>query len=292
MTVYVPPGLPAAKILRSAGIAISDAPAIDVLNNRRLRIVLINLMPDKPATEKHFASVLAAAGRPVELILVRPESHISKNASVEHMARFYQTWRQVKAGHIDGVIVTGAPVEMLPFEEVDYWQELTAIMVEIRRRNIPLLAICWAAQAALYHYHRVPKHILEKKAFGVFEQQVFQHGSPSVKDMGNHFACPVSRHTEVRWSDILHVPDLHVAAASDETGLCLVEERSANALYMFNHLEYGSRTLAREYWRDVANGSAIDVPSNLFAGDDPAGPIQNDWRKPGLSFFQNWTAIL
>ncbi len=288
MTIYVPPGLPAAEILRGRGLAVCDAPVMNGFNHPSVRIALINLMPDKGTTERHFASVMADTPRLVDLVLVHPESYTPTTTDVSHMNRFYRNWAEARCAPIDGVIITGAPVETMDFEEVAYWDELTEILDDIRAAKIPLLAICWAAQAALYHHHQVPKRSLVQKAFGVFQQQVFRHGSPIVSGLGTQFPCPVSRHTETRWEDVLMVQDLHVAAAAKETGLCLVEEASSKAHYMFNHLEYGRHTLAREYWRDVKLGKEIARPKNVFRDNASQTPVRRTWQDAAARLFSNW----
>ncbi|MGI9371979.1 MAG: homoserine O-acetyltransferase/O-succinyltransferase family protein [Hyphomicrobiales bacterium] len=292
MTIYVPPGLPAAEILRGRGHAICDAPVMNCFNHPSLRIALINLMPDKATTERHFAGVLSDTPALVDLVLVRPESYAPTTTDVDHLKRFYCTWDEVNLAPIDGVIITGAPVETMPFEDVAYWDELSEIFDDIRARQIPLLAICWAAQAALFHHHRVPKHALKQKAFGVFPQQVFRHGAPIVQGLSPQFSCPVSRHTETRWQDVLQVRDLHVAAAGKDTGLCLVEEVSNNVHYMFNHLEYGQNTLAREYWRDVKLGKEIAQPKNVFRDRAAREPVQQSWQDAAARLYGNWVGGL
>lgn len=257
-----------------------------------LRIGLVNLMPDKITTEIQFARRLAGTDKPVDLKFLCPASRVSRNTCANHISRFYKDLEAARHLQLDGVIVTGAPVEMMPFEDVDYWRELTGLFDFIKAGNTPALFICWAAQAALYHYHGVAKHTLSTKASGVFQQQVFRHGSPFVAGMGTQFATPVSRHTEVRWDDLLDVPDLYVAAASRDTGVGLVEDAAAPALYMFNHLEYDADTLAREYDRDLKSDGSVRIPQNYFPNDNPWQAPLASWSGSAQRFFANWTGTV
>ncbi len=286
--MFVRQGLQVEKIFADATTGTQHGLASHTLGGRRSKIVLINLMPDKARTERHFANVFAASPCGLDLVLVRPATHRAKTTSQSYLERFYCTWNEVRKSDIDGVIITGAPVETLPFEDVTYWRELTEIFNEIRARAIPALYICWAAQAALYNFHCIPKHMLEVKASGIFSQQVFRHGSSCVAGLGSQFNCPVSRHTETRWSDIAHVPGLHVAAAGVQTGLCLVEDELNRTWYMFNHLEYGGQTLTREFQRDFYAGKPVEEPQNLMENTDPGNSNDYSWRDTGTIFFANW----
>ncbi len=290
MCLYVPDNLPASEILRSEGFkvsGISEGP----LPPERLRIAVLNLMPNKQDTELQFSRVLARTGFFVELVLVKPATHVCKTACPGHMDRFYKTWDEVREEPLNGLIITGAPIETLTFSEVRYWDELISIFDSSRKMNLECLFVCWAAQAALHHFHQVPKHTLPEKAFGVFQQQVLQFGSAYVHGMGSQFPCPVSRNTEVRWSDLVGLTDLQVLAGSQEAGLCLVEERSAGALYMFNHLEYGADTLAREYDRDMEHYGSCPLPVNCFRYDDPYLGPEHSWLASSDAFFTNWLRV-
>lgn len=291
MTIYFPSGLPSARKLWAEGMTVSDASAAP--GTGTLRIGLLNLMPDKPATELHIARQLAAprltdGAQDIELILLSLKTQWGRTTSRTHIESFYRTVDRVRHAGLDGLIVTGAPVETLDFDQVTYWTELRGFLDWARENVAVKLFICWGAQAALYHYHGVPKYPLRNKAFGIFQHQVFRHESPIVQGLGPQFPCPVSRHTEVRWDDLNRAFGLHVAAASHETGPGLVEDMAAGCYYMFNHLEYEADTLAKEYRRDRQCGSRIALPANYFPGDDPTAQPRNTWAGAARRFYTNW----
>lgn len=282
MTISLPHGLSPGPALSAEGVAaISDQQATGV---RPLRIGLLNLMPDKIATERQFTRVLAAAARPVELILMRPASHRPRNTPEAHIATFYRTFDEIRQSGLDGLIVTGAPVETLDFEEVRYWRELCDIIDWANACVGASLYVCWAAQAALHHNWQVPKHQLPRKLFGVYDQDVLAPDSALVDGLGPAFPAPVSRHTEVRAADLPAAGGLRVLAASPASGLCLVEDAAIRAHYMFNHLEYDAGTLAAEHARDRARG--IELPPWRALAPD-AAPA---WTRAAQIFFSNWIA--
>jgi homoserine O-succinyltransferase len=286
MTLYLPFGLPAARTLRAEGHDIA-AVVSDPQDGRILRVALLNLMPDKLTTETQFARVLVESGRDVNLTLLRTSDHEPQHVDPGHMQAFYRTWSEVHDQPFDALIVTGAPVETLAFEDVDYWNELTRIFDWAERRRIQSLFVCWAAQAALYHRHGIEKHSLPRKAFGMFEQQVMAPASPFLAGLGPRFNVAVSRHAEVP-SELPAGLGLGVLAASPETGLSMVEEPACRSLMLFDHLEYDADTLAREYRRDREAGVAIQPPARSFAIEDPTlgpGPV---WRDAARRFFGNW----
>ncbi len=290
MCLFLPHNLPAAATLRDEGFRICNSSA-ETLPTTGLRIALLNLMPNKTETELQFARALARTGFEIELILLKPASHTCKTACPEHLNKYYKTWGDIRHETLNGLIISGAPVETLPYEEVSYWDELTSIFDASRRQGLECLFVCWAAQAALQHFHNVPKHTLPEKAFGVFPQQVLQFGSSYVLGMGAQFPCPVSRHTEVRWADLMGHDQLQVLAGSKDEGLCLVEERKAGALYMFNHLEYGAETLVAEYQRDLEREGACPLPANCFRYDDPDLEPEYSWAASSDAFFTNWLRV-
>jgi homoserine O-succinyltransferase len=224
----------------------------------------------------------------VELTLVRIGNHRAKNTSEDHLITFYQTWEEVAERKFDGFIVTGAPVELLPFEEVTYWEELTRIFEWTTSHVHSSFFICWGAMAAARHFHGVPKHTLEKKAFGVFRHRNNAPASPYLAGFSDDFAIPVSRWTEVRAADIPVGSGLEMLMDSDETGPCLLAEATGNRLYMFNHIEYDSTSLKEEYDRDIAAGVPIEVPHEYYPDDDPARPPLNRWRSHAHLLFGNW----
>jgi len=255
---------------------------------RPLRIGLLNLMPDKIATETQLARLIASTPLQVELTLVRVGTHASKNTSEDHLITFYRTWDEVRDQHFDGFIITGAPIETLPFDEVTYWPELTEILDWTTTNVHSTFSICWGAMAALWHFHDVPKHILDNKAFGVYRHRNLQPASPYLAGFSDDFLVSVSRWTEVRRADIEQVPSLELLMESDETGVCLLSEAAGRRLYMFNHIEYDSTTLAKEYFRDVEAGVRIEVPHDYFPNDDPNRPPVNRWRSHAFLLFGNW----
>ncbi len=290
MCLFLPDKLPASDVLRTEGLDVSGLTERQ-MPGERLRIAMLNLMPNKMETELQFSRALAKTGFSVELILLKPATHVCKTACPGHLDAFYKTWDEVRHEPLNGLIITGAPIETLPFEQVGYWDEITSILDTSREMNLECLFICWAAQAALQHFHGVPKHQLPEKAFGVFQQQVLHFGSAYLHGMGTQFPCPVSRHSEIRWTDIAGRDDLQVLAGSSEAGLCLVEERKAGALYIFNHLEYDADTLASEYQRDLQIDDAAPLPANCFRYDDPDLGPQHSWAASSAAFFTNWLRV-
>lgn len=255
---------------------------------RPLRIGLLNLMPDKIATETQLARLIGSTPLQVELTLVRVGSHASKNTSEDHLISFYRTWEEVKDQNFDGFIITGAPIETLPFDDVTYWPELTEILDWTRTNVHSTFSICWGAMAALWHFHGIPKHTLQDKAFGVYRHRNLQPTSPYLAGFSDDFAVSVSRWTEVRRADLERAPGLELLMDSDHTGVCLISEEEGRRLYMFNHIEYDSTTLANEYLRDIEAGTPTAVPYGYFPDDDPNRTPINRWRSHAFLLFGNW----
>ena len=288
MPIKIPNDLPARETLEQEGVSImteADAIRQDI---RPLRIGLLNLMPNKARTETQFARLIGSSPLQVELSLVSITSHTPKNTSQEHMLSFYRDWESIKQEKFDGFLITGAPVELLPFEEVTYWPELTRIFDWTQTHVHSTFCICWGAQAALHHFHGVPKHALTRKAFGVFRHKNLMPTSPYLMGFSDDFSIPVSRWTEVRRADIPTDRGLHIMMESDEAGLCLIEDPAHHMLYMFNHIEYDTSSLGEEYHRDVAAGTPIQLPCNYFPGDDPEAQAENRWRSQAHLLFGNW----
>ena len=288
MPIRIPANLPAAKILNREGVMLLAKDEADRQDIRPLRVGLLNLMPDKVRTETQIARLVGATPLQVELDLLKMSSHTPKTASLEHMLSFYRPWEDAKNEKYDGLIVTGAPIELMPFEEVNYWSELAELFDWAETHVHSLFSVCWGAQAALYHYHNVPKHTLDAKAFGVFRHRNLSPASPYLRGFSDDFSIPVSRWTEVRHGDLPDDRGLEVLMEGPETGLCLVVEAEKRRLYMFNHVEYDSTSLGEEYARDVAKGAAINVPKNYFPGDDPTKEPENRWRSHAHLLFGNW----
>ena len=288
MPIKIPNDLPARRVLEREGVRIiseTDAIRQDI---RPMRIALLNLMPDKIRTETQFARVIGSTPLQVEMTLLNTGSYKSRNTPERHLIDFYKTWDQVRHEFFDGLVVTGAPVETMPFEEVDYWPELTQILDWAQTNVFRGFYICWGAQAALYHYHGVPKHRLPRKMFGIYRHRILKSDSSLLLGFNDRFSIPVSRHTETRRTDIPDRPGLNVLAESDESGLCLMEDIPHRAAYMFNHLEYDADTLKSEYERDIEAGELIQVPKHYFPDDDPAQTPTNQWRSYAHLLFWNW----
>jgi len=289
LPISLPAGLPAGKTLRAEGLDVLDENDLRSWGRRPLRVCLVNLMPNKPATEVQIARLLAATPVPVELSLCLPDGYSPKSTAPEHLLH-YRPWSVLRHEGIDALIVTGAPIEELAFEQVTYWPGLCAILDWARAHPVSSLYICWAAQAALYRYHSVAKHLLPEKLFGVFGQHVVNARSPLMRGFSETFPVPVSRHTEVREAELPADAALGVLAASDESGLCLVEDQRNRAVFMFNHLEYEAGTLRDEFLRDRQAARSIAVPRNYFPADDPCRQPANVWRSHGQLLFANWLA--
>lgn len=286
MPIRIPDGLPARDVLVREGIQIMDESAAIRQDIRPLQIGLLNLMPNKIVTESQIARLVGSTPLQVELTLVRIGSHQAKNTSEEHLINFYHTWEEIKDRKFDGFIITGAPIETLPFEDVTYWSELEEVLDWTTTHVHSSFFVCWGAMAAAWHFHRVPKYQLPEKAFGVFRHRNLAPSSPYLSGFSDDFQVSVSRWTEVRREDL--TPDLDVLMESDETGLCLLHEKFANRLYIFNHIEYDSGTLADEYFRDIQAGKEIGVPKNYFPHDDPERKPLNRWRSHAFLLFGNW----
>jgi len=288
MAIILPNNLPAAAILRREGIDVIDTGSFDSRGQARLRIAMLNLMPCKPTTETQIARRLGDTDHTVDLTLFIPDSHQPKTTARSHIDHFYKRWSDIKHRRFDGLIITGAPVETLPFEDVSYWQEMTGIFDWAQRNVLRRYYICWAAQAALYHFHHVPKHTLPAKRFGVYEQRIRNSAHPLFDGISGAITTPVSRHSETRQSEIPQDAGISVLAESADAGLALLEDRPRQTLLMFNHLEYDPETLPAEYQRDRNAGKTIALPKNTFPGNDPdLQPIET-WRSPARRFFMNW----
>jgi homoserine O-succinyltransferase len=256
-------------------------------------------MPNKVRTETQIARLVGATPLQIELTLIRMTGHRSKNTSHEHMEEFYTPFAEVRARKFDGFIITGAPIELLEFEQVTYWDELTQVFDWTQTHVHSTFAICWGAQAMLHHFHGVPKHTLEAKAFGCFRHQncapgspylrgFSEPGSPYLRGFSDDFTIPVSRWTEIREADLPEGHGLNVLMSAPETGPCMIEDPGHRALYMFNHIEYDTTSLDEEYRRDVANGTPIGLPVNYYHDDDPASTPENRWRSHAHLLFGNW----
>lgn len=288
MPLIIPNSLPAAGTLEEENIfTMNEARAVSQ-DIRPLKIAVVNLMPTKIATETQIARVLANTPIQVALTLVRMESHKAKNVADSHLDTFYKTIDEIKAKRFDGMILTGAPVEQMPFEEVDYWNELTKLFDYAEKNVYSRMFICWGAQAGLYYHHGINKHILSEKVCGVFEQRVVRPLNPLMRGFDEVFYSPHSRYTEVRREDILKETSLRILAESEEVGPHIISTENGKEIYILGHQEYDKDTLASEYYRDVDRGLEPKLPQNYFKDDDPENEPIFRWRSHASLLFNNW----
>ena len=288
MPIKLPSSLPAYDVLTREGVMVMPEDAASHQDIRPLRIGLLNLMPKKIQTENQFARLIGATPLQIDLQLIRMTEHQTKNTAAEHMEEFYRPFQEVKNEKFDGLIITGAPIEHLAFEEVTYWDELREVMDWTQTNVHMTFGVCWGGMAMAYHFHGLEKHMLPHKAFGCFRHQNLAHASPYLRGFSDDCVIPVSRWTEVRQSEIDARPELSTLLGSEEVGPCLVEDTDHRALYIFNHFEYDSGTLKEEYDRDVSNGTPINVPNNYYPNDDPLLTPQNRWRSHAHLLYGNW----
>ncbi len=290
MPIKLPENLPAYSVLSKEGVMVMSDDRASHQDIRPLRIGLLNLMPKKIQTENQFARLIGATPLQVELSLIRMSEHQTRNTAAEHMEEFYRPFADVKASgeKFDGLIITGAPIEHLPYEEVTYWDELREVFDWTQSHVHSTFGVCWGGMAMAYHFHDVPKIMLDHKAFGCFRHANLAPASPFLRGFSDDMVVPVSRWTEIRREDVAQVPDLNLLIDSNDSGPCLIEDVGKRALYVFNHFEYDSGTLKEEYDRDVANGTPINVPANYYPDDDPTQPPQNRWRSHAHLLYGNW----
>ncbi len=288
MPIKIPTDLPARAVLEKERVAIITEDVALRQDIRPLQVALLNLMPEKIKTETQILRVLGATPLQIEMTLLRVATHEAKNTPLEHLTAFYQTFDEVKDRRFDALIVTGAPVEHLPYDQVNYWDELTRIFDWAKTNVYSSLFICWGAQAALHHYHGLPKHAVGAKQFGVFPHKVLKPFEPLTAGFDDFFFVPVSRHTEVRHDDVVKATGLDILVESDESGICLIQEPAKRRVYMFNHLEYDAETLMKEYQRDRDSGLSTALPLNYFPEDNPDMAPRMTWRAHRNLLFGNW----
>lgn len=288
MPLNIPDNLPAIKQLREENIFVMQETRAIHQDIRPLKILILNLMPVKITTETHLLRMLSNNPLQIEITLMHTRTHTSKNTPAEHLQTFYKTFNQIKDRKFDGLIITGAPVEKLEFEEVDYWNELTEIMDWSTSHVTSTLYICWAAQAGLYYFYGVPKYPLPEKMFGVFRHRVNNHRIPLVRGFDDEFLAPHSRHTEVRRSDLEKIHDLEIVSESDKAGIYIVIAKDGKKIFVTGHSEYDPTTLRDEYFRDKNKGLPIKIPENYFPGDDPRKEPLVYWRSHANLLFSNW----
>jgi len=288
MPICIPDSLPAAHTLESENIFVMTQERATHQDIRPLKIGILNLMPTKIVTETQLLRLLSNSPLQIDIELIQTASHISKNTAAEHLFKFYRTFDDIKDELFDGFIITGAPVEQMEFEEVDYWPELCTFLEWTKSHVYSTLHICWGAQAALYYHYGIQKHPLPKKMFGVFEHDTLEPTHPLVRGFDEVFYAPHSRHTTIKKEDVLACPKLHLLASSDEAGAYLIASRSGRQFFATGHSEYDRDTLATEYFRDVNKGLPIEVPKYYFKNDDPAEKILYRWRGHANLLFSNW----
>ncbi|MDQ6419910.1 homoserine O-succinyltransferase [Paenibacillus sp. LHD-117] len=288
MPIKVPDNLPAKEILNNENIFVMDESVAYHQDIRPLRIAILNLMPTKETTETQLLRLIGNTPLQVEVVLLHPRTHTSKNTSAEHLESFYKTFDEIAHLYFDGMIITGAPVEHLPFEEVNYWDELKEIMDWTKRHVTSTFHICWASQAGLYHHFGVPKYNLDAKMFGVFPHTVEKRNVPLLRGFDEMFFVPQSRHTEVRREDIIGNEKLDILSESDDSGIYIVASRDGRQIFVTGHSEYDPTSLKYEYDRDVSKGMEIELPRNYFPGDNPDRIPLSTWRAHANLLFSNW----
>lgn len=288
MPIKIPNNLPAKKILERENIFVMPESRAATQDIRPLEVALLNLMPTKIETETQIARVLGNTSIQVNLTLLTTKTYQPKHVAKEHLLSFYQTFDDVKHRKFDGLIVTGAPIELLDWHEVEYWHELTQIFEWSLRNVFSSFFICWGAQAALQHFHKIPKYELPEKKFGVFSHRVSTLNQILLRGFDDEFWVPVSRHTETRRADVEKVKDLQILSESNEAGLYLVRHKKRRQIFAFNHAEYEAETLKNEYERDLKKDLKIGVPANYFPNDNPKAPPLVRWRAHANLLFSNW----
>ena len=288
MPIKIPDSLPARTILEGENIFVMTEYRAIHQDIRPLNVLILNLMPTKIVTETQLLRKLSNTPLQIEVELLRTSSYQSQHTASDHLESFYTTFAQVRERKFDGMIITGAPVENLEFDQVDYWDELCAIMEWSKTHVHSTLHICWGAQAGLYYHYGIPKYALPQKLFGVFDHRVLKPSSPLFRGFDDRFYAPHSRHTEVLEEDIRKVPGLEVLAVSEEAGVFAVKTEDSRQFFLLGHLEYDRNTLAQEYWRDVDRGLDIQVPRHYFPNDDPNQTPIVRWRSAGQLIYTNW----
>ncbi len=288
MPIRLPEELPAFDTLRDEGVYVMSERMAERQDIRPLRIALLNLMPKKIETETQFSRLIGATPLQIQLSLIRLTDHEPKNTPVSHLEQFYRTFEQVAGETFDGLIITGAPIETLPYERVSYWNEMVEILDWSASHVHSTMAVCWGGMAALYHFHGVPKEVLDRKLFGCFPQQNLRPTSPYLRGVSDELVVPVSRWTEMPRDEILRVPELDLLIDSAWSGPCLVEDPSRRLLVNLNHFEYDAGTLAAEYERDLAKDEPIDLPVAYYPDDDPTSTPQNRWKSSAHLLYGNW----
>jgi homoserine O-succinyltransferase len=288
LPINIPRDLPAKTILQGENIFVMDEERAYKQDIRPLNIAILNLMPEKEKTETQLLRLLGNSPLQVNVALLHPKTHRSKNTKAEHLQNFYRTFDEIKNRKFDGMIITGAPIEHLEFEKVNYWSELQEIMDFSKENVTSTLHICWGAQAGLYHHYNIQKHPLEKKMFGVFSHQILVQNTRLLRGFDDIYYVPHSRYTDINREEIEKAADLDLFTYSDEAGVCLVASKDRKHVFLTGHPEYDSYTLAGEYRRDIRKGLQIEVPKNYFRNNNPEEQPVNTWRSHANLLFVNW----
>ena len=288
MPINIPEGLPAARVLEEENIFFMTDSRARMQDIRPLRILILNLMPKKIETETQLLRLIGNTPIQVDIELMQMASHVSKNTPSTHLLKFYKTFPDVRSERFDGMIITGAPVEELPFEEVDYWPELSAVMDWSARHVYSTLHICWGAQAGLYYHYGIGKHPLPEKMFGIFSHRVLQPRHRLLRGFDERFLAPHSRHTGIDEEALRRSGEVELLCVSDEAGAYIAADREGRRIFVTGHSEYDRMTLAQEYWRDKEKGLPIKLPRHYFPGDDPAREPEHSWRAHASLLFSNW----
>ncbi len=288
MPVKIQKDLPARAILESENIFVMDEERAMSQDIRPLEILILNLMPVKEETELQLLRSFSNTPLQINCTFMMLASHVSKNTSASHMEQFYRTFREIRRKRYDGMIITGAPVEMLEYEEVNYWQELTEIMEWSRSHVTSTLHLCWGAQAGLYYHYGIPKYRREEKLSGIYRHKVLHHKIPLMRNMDDYIMAPHSRYTEIRKEDVEKHPELQILAESKEAGIFLVMRQDGSQIFIQGHPEYDRMTLNNEYQRDMSRGLNPRIPCNYYENDDPLSKPVLSWRNMANTLYSNW----
>ncbi len=288
MPLNLPDGFPAIDLLQEENIFVIDQTRAVHQDIRPLKIVILNLMPLKIATETDLLRLLSNTPLQIEIDFLQIEGHTPKNTPKDHLDTFYKTFTEIKKQKFDGMIITGAPVEHLPFEEVDYWGEISEIFDWAHKHVTSTMFICWASQAGLYHHYGIPKYPLEKKMFGVFDHKVADKKLPLFRGFDDVYRAPHSRHTEIRAKDFVSVPEVQILSKSEKAGVYLAIAENGKQIFVTGHPEYSLRTLEREFKRDLNKGLPIDIPENYYPNNNPDERPILSWRSHANLLFMNW----
>lgn len=288
MPIKIDADLPARQVLESENIFVMTSERAATQDIRPLEIAIVNLMPTKEVTETQLLRLLSNTPLQINISLVRMENHVSRHTDSSHLERFYISSDEVFSKKFDGMIITGAPVEQLDFEQVDYWEDLCRIMDYAKKNAYCTLFLCWGAMAGLYHFYGIPKYVMQRKYSGIFYSDLLAPTDPLCRGFDDCFPVPTSRYTIIKDQDVLANPKLELLATSPVSGVTIVKSKDNRSIFMTGHLEYDSDTLAKEYSRDISKGLNIHIPENYFTDNNPSLPVKSKWRSTAHLFYSNW----